>query len=80
VEALRVFLEETLGEDRFYSAYRALEEGGQDGDLDGDGPETDQNTLQALRDILGEENLYYLRHIYQLIQCEAMLHQHGSAV
>ena len=74
VEALRIFLEETLGVERFYSAYRVLEERVEA--TDG----ADSEALDEVHGILGTENLYYLKHIYQLVQCEELLNQHGSGV
>jgi len=35
--------------------------------------------LDEVHGILGTDNLYYLKHIYQLVQCEELLNQHGAA-
>jgi len=73
VEALRIFLEETLGVERFYTAYRLLEEQSRADEAD------ERGGLDEVHGILGTDNLYYLKHIYQLVQCEELLNQHGAA-
>ncbi|CAG9466562.1 unnamed protein product [Pedinophyceae sp. YPF-701] len=70
VEALRMFLEEQLGFDRFLRAYRRMENMAPD--------EDEMKALEDLKSVLGEDNLCHLRHIHQLISCEAALNAHGE--
>jgi len=85
VEALRVFLDDTLGTDRFHAARAALEAcgaadleaagaGATDGARgDNDDAGTSSRGLDRVHAALGPENAYYLRHMFQLLQCEALL-------
>eukprot|EP01017_Pseudomicrothorax_dubius_P026485 TRINITY_DN2958_c0_g1_i16.p1 TRINITY_DN2958_c0_g1~~TRINITY_DN2958_c0_g1_i16.p1 ORF type:complete len:141 (-),score=43.22 TRINITY_DN2958_c0_g1_i16:97-519(-) len=59
LEALRIYLEKQIGEDKFYKAYKFI--------LDPPSEEDENSALQAM---LGRENVKFIPLIYQLIVCE----------
>ena len=71
VEALRVHLEQALGETKFVRAYRALDNLSESDDED--------KVVSSLCDVMGED-ISYLGLIHQLLVCEDSMHAANEGV
>ncbi len=69
IEALKVYLEKQLGEEKFMDVYKYLEKTGSHGESQSDVDE-ESSVGKILKRTLGKAGLKFVPLIYQLLVCE----------